>query len=57
MNESERKEYLTQFGSRVKELRKNKGMTQLELAVKAGYTDGAKVTGFEPVNNYRLKPR
>ena len=37
MNESERKEYLTQFGSRVKELRKNKGMTQLELAVKAGY--------------------
>lgn len=41
MNESERREYLTQFGSRVKELRKNKGMTQLELAVKAGYTDGA----------------
>ena len=41
MNESERKEYLTQFGSRVKELRKSRGMTQLELAVKAGYTDGA----------------
>lgn len=41
MNESERKQYLIQFGSRVKKLRKNKGMTQLELAVKAGYADGA----------------
>ena len=41
MDENKRKEYLTQFGSRVKELRKLRGMTQLELAVKAGYTDGA----------------
>lgn len=40
MDEKERKLYLTAFGNRVKSFREAQGMTQAELAVKAGYVDG-----------------
>ena len=41
MTDNERKEYMEAFGKRVKAYREALGMTQGELAVKAGYTDGA----------------
>lgn len=41
MTEEERKAYMEAFGKRVKAYREALGMTQGELAVKAGYSDGA----------------
>ena len=38
--EQEKKEYLINFGKRVKFYREKLGMTQKELGIKAGYVDG-----------------
>ena len=40
MNENERNDYLVAFGRRVRYYREKLGMTQKELGVRAGYTDG-----------------
>lgn len=40
MTENERKQYLLNFGRRVKYYREKLGMTQKELGKKAGYVDG-----------------
>lgn len=40
MTEQERRQYLKDFGNRVKSYRKAIGMTQGELALKMGYVDG-----------------
>lgn len=40
MTEQEKKQYLIDFGKRVKFYREKIGMTQKELGVKAGYVDG-----------------
>lgn len=40
MTESEKKQYLTDFGRRVKYYREKLGMTQRELGILAGYVDG-----------------
>lgn len=40
MTEEERKAYLIDFGKRVKFYREKLGLTQRELGVKAGYTNG-----------------
>lgn len=40
MNESEKKQYLLDFGRRVRFYREKLGMTQKELGIKAGYVDG-----------------
>lgn len=39
MEENERKQYLEDFGKRVKFYREKLGLTQKELGVKAGYAD------------------
>lgn len=40
MNETERKQYLVDFGKRVRFYREKLGMTQKELGVRAGYANG-----------------
>lgn len=40
MNETERKQYLVDFGKRVRFYREKLGMTQKELGVRAGYVNG-----------------
>lgn len=40
MTENERKDYLIAFGRRVRYYREKLGLTQKELGVRAGYTDG-----------------
>ena len=40
MEENEKKQYLLDFGRRVRFYREKLGMTQKELGVKAGYVDG-----------------
>ena len=45
MNENERKQYLADFGRRVRFYREKLGMTQKELAVRAGYVDGTNPSG------------
>lgn len=40
MTDQERKDYLKNFGKRVKFYREKLGMTQKELGIKAGYVDG-----------------
>lgn len=41
MTEQEKKDKMIAFGQRVKFYREKCGMTQKELGIKAGYTDGA----------------
>ena len=45
MNENERKQYLVDFGRRVRFYREKLGMTQKELAVRSGYIDGTNPSG------------
>lgn len=45
MNETERKQYLVDFGRRVRFYREKLGMTQKELGVRAGYVDGKNPSG------------
>lgn len=45
MNENERKQYLIDFGRRVRYYREKLGMTQKELGVRAGYVDGTNPSG------------
>lgn len=45
MNESEKKQYLTDFGRRVRFYREKLGMTQKELGVRAGYVNGTNPSG------------
>lgn len=45
MTENERKQYLLEFGRRVRMYRELKGLTQEELAVKAGYVVGKNPSG------------
>lgn len=40
MDENEKKQYLLDFGRRVRFYREKLGMTQKELGIKAGYVDG-----------------
>lgn len=40
MNENERKQYLVDFGRRVRFYREKLGMTQKELGVRSGYVNG-----------------
>lgn len=40
MNETERKQYLVDFGKRVRFYREKLGITQKELGVRAGYVNG-----------------
>jgi transcriptional regulator with XRE-family HTH domain len=40
MTEDERKQYMKEFGQRVKMYREKLGMTQRELSIKAGYVNG-----------------
>ena len=40
MTEEQRKQYLKEFGQRVKYYREKLGMTQRELSLKAGYVNG-----------------
>ena len=40
MTEEERKQYMKEFGQRVKMYREKLGMTQRELSIKAGYVNG-----------------
>ena len=40
MEENEKKQYLLDFGRRVRYYREKLGMTQKELGIKAGYVDG-----------------
>lgn len=40
MNETERKQYLVDFGKRVRFYREKIGITQKELGVRAGYANG-----------------
>lgn len=40
MTENERKQYLTEFGERVRFYREKAKMTQRELGKRAGYVDG-----------------
>lgn len=45
MTEEERKQYLLDFGRRVRMYREAKGLTQEELAVKVGYIAGKNPSG------------
>lgn len=45
MNETERKQYLVDFGKRVRFYREKLGMTQKELGVRAGYVNGTNPSG------------
>lgn len=45
MNESEKKQYLIDFGRRVRFYREKLGMTQKELGVRAGYVNGTNPSG------------
>lgn len=45
MNESEKKQYLCDFGRRVRYYREKLGMTQKELGVRAGYVNGTNPSG------------
>lgn len=40
MNENQRKQYLVDFGKRVRFYREKLGMTQKELGIRAGYVNG-----------------
>lgn len=40
MTEEQRKQYMKEFGQRVKYYREKLGMTQRELSIKAGYVNG-----------------
>lgn len=40
MTEEQRKQYMKEFGQRVKMYREKLGMTQRELSIKAGYVNG-----------------
>lgn len=45
MNETEKKQYLVDFGNRVRFYREKIGLTQKELGVRAGYVNGANPAG------------
>jgi len=45
MNENEKKQYLRDFGRRVRFYREKLGMTQKELGVRAGYVNGTNPSG------------
>lgn len=47
MNETERKEYLVKLGSRIKQLRLEREMSQEELAIKSGYGSRSTINKIE----------
>lgn len=47
MNETERKEYLVKLGSRIKQLRLEREMSQEELAIKSGYGSSSTINKIE----------